>query len=87
MRSVAADSVRTSKAVERVAANIVKILKTNNGALARTALRRKIAMRDREYFEDAESLLFDRRQVDKAPSGNSGPEGFVLRLTDAESSK
>jgi hypothetical protein len=69
-----------AKRVQRVADNIERKLKDNGGELARGVLRKMIHFRDRSLFDDAEAVLTETGRVDKLPSGNNGPGGFVLRL-------
>ncbi|OBA80119.1 hypothetical protein A9W99_18660 [Mycobacterium sp. 1164966.3] len=78
--------VRDSQ-IQRVADKIVRKLKESGGELARSELRRAIRYGDRAHFDDAEAILVDSGRVDKLPSVNSGPEGFVLRLSGEEASK
>ena len=87
VRADATEQVRIDKAVQRISDNIIRKLKTAGGEMARSELRRKIRRDDRALFDDAEADLFDAGRIDKVPSDNSGPEGFVLRLIDKDASK
>jgi hypothetical protein len=87
VRADAAEQVKANRAAERVAENIIRKLKSNGGELARNELRKMVASRDRPFFDAAEAALFESGRVDKGPSDNNGPEGFVLRLADSEASK
>ena len=73
--------------MQRVADNVERKLKDNGGELARGALRKMIHLRDRSLFDDAEAVLTETGRVDKLPSDNSGPGGFVLRLAGEGISK
>ena len=66
--------------IQRVAHNIERKLKADGGELSRSMLRKTIHQRDRLLFDKAEELLLDTGRIDKLPSENSGPCGFLLRL-------
>lgn len=87
LRADAAEQVKSDRSVSRVAENVLRKLKANGGRMARADLRKTLASRDRPFFDDAETALFDSGRIDKAPSDNTGPGGFVLRLADGEASK
>ncbi|MBS1695770.1 MAG: bifunctional DNA primase/polymerase [Actinobacteria bacterium] len=87
VRADAAEQIKTDRAVSRVAENLLRKLKASGGEMARADLRKMFASRDRPFFDDAEAALFDSGRIDKAPSDNTGPEGFVLRLADQDASK
>ena len=83
LREIARTEVVQSEQVERlqrVADNIERKLKDNGGELTRGSLRKMIHFRDRSLFDDAEAVLTETGRVDKLPSDNNGPGGFVLRL-------
>ncbi|MGB9306592.1 MAG: hypothetical protein WCB92_23790, partial [Mycobacterium sp.] len=85
-RTKVVESERADR-VQRVADNVERKLKDNGGELARGALRKMIHLRDRSLFDDAEAVLTETGRVDKLPSDNSGPGGFVLRLAGEGISK
>jgi hypothetical protein len=81
VREAVRDEVLRESCTQRVADKIMQKLKQGNGEIARAELRRAIRHDDRRFFDDAETALVDAGLVDKLPSGNNGPEGFVLRLS------
>jgi hypothetical protein len=82
IREDVAEQTKTHRAVKRVAENIVKALKIFGGEAPRSLIRdKKIAHRDRDYFDDAEESLISKNRIEKEPADNTGgPDGFVLRL-------
>lgn len=78
---------RQTQRLRRVAANIISKLEGSDGGLARAELRRAIRYDDRSLFDDAEAALVDAGRIDKLPSDNSGPEGFILRLSAEDASQ
>ena len=87
-RADVAEQTKANRAVKRVANNIFRLLRDKfDGDTARADVRTKIAHRDREYFDEAEALLIEKKLIERTPSDNDGPDGFVLRLAGAEASK
>lgn len=86
-RADIADQIKTSRAVERVAEKIVNYLEKESDQMARSDVRKKLNSRDRIYFDDAELYLIEKQRIAKHEAGNSGPDGFVLRLIVGGTSK
>ncbi|TFV61398.1 hypothetical protein E4P42_00405 [Mycobacterium sp. PS03-16] len=87
-RADVAEQTRAERAIHRVSENIVRILRTKfDGSAARAELRTKVAYRDREHYDDAETYLVEAQRIEKARSDNHGPDGFVLTLRDDTASK
>ncbi|WP_368681665.1 bifunctional DNA primase/polymerase [Mycobacterium intracellulare] len=87
VRADVADEIKFNRAIERVAGNIIKVLKRDefNGQGSRKKVKDKIAHRDRvPYFDDAELWLSENEFIEKAEAENIGGTdgGFVLKLTD-----
>lgn len=82
VRAAVAEDIRHSRAVSRVAENIVTKLKDSDGSMPRAKLYKKFNSRDRPYFDEAEQLLWDHKRIEKCSSTNDGPEGIIVRLTE-----
>jgi hypothetical protein len=81
IRADIADQTRADRTITRISDNIVRILDEKfDGEAGRAEVRKKIAFRDRDCFDDAEELSIADGRIEKVESENTGPDGFVLRL-------
>ena len=80
LRAAVAEDTKHDRDVSRVAANIVKKLKSNDGSMPRGQMRNKFAGRDKKYFDEAEQFLIESDRIKKSDSENAGPKGHVLVL-------
>ncbi len=64
-RAIEAEEVKRQAAVRRVAENMVRHIQKDGGEMARTKVRNAIALRDREYFDDAEQFLLVGGRITK----------------------
>lgn len=89
IRDDIAEQTKLDRAESRVAENIMRLLRDKfPGYGQRSAVRVKIAARDRDYFDGAESKLIDTFRIEKLPAasgtgGSGGVDGFILRLKDS----
>ena len=79
IRAVESETVQTDAATKRVAGGITRKLQRHGGEAARSAVRRDMAKRDRDYFEEALTRLIAAGQVEVV----CGERGDLLRLADS----
>lgn len=91
VRAEAAEEARAdldAERIERVTNNVVAILEDSGGEKSRSDVRKKIARRDREYFDEhVETSLIDSGLMQKIDSDSSGTKGYRLRLLGRRVSK
>lgn len=81
LREAVKSGVLRESHIQRITDQIMRKLKDSDGEIARAELRRAIRHDDRIFFDDAEAALVDAGRIDKVPSDNNGPAGFVIRLS------
>ncbi|WP_308213366.1 bifunctional DNA primase/polymerase [Mycobacteroides abscessus] len=91
VRAVAAEEARAdmdAERIERIAKSVVSILADFGGEESRSNVRKKIAKRDRAFFEEhVEKDLIESGVIEKAEHEYRGAKGFRLRLIDGSHSK
>lgn len=91
VRAVAAEEARAdmdAERIERVAKNVVSILEDLGGEESRSNVRKKIAKRDRSFFEErVEQDLVESGLIEKVEHEYRGTKGFRLRLIDGSHGK
>lgn len=84
LRADVAENVKEQKALARIAKFVLRKLEEAGNQLPRAELRRLLSSRGRPYYDTVEANLILESKIEKHPSRNKGPDGFIVYRIETE---